>query len=361
MKIKPFRLERWLLEKGEIDLGGGGVTKLALNEVIDELPASHLMKYGRTDGSDELKAQISEWFNDIEFDRILVTSGTSEANLLVNYTILEPGDHYLTENPQYEQTTRFAESMGVKTEEFQLIEPQWRPDLNDLAQKTSKKTRIIFVDNPNNPTGALLTEKEMKTICEIAEDVGAYVHCDNALRGSELNGRPALTPLPYYEKAIVTGSISKLGATSPRIGWIIADPETIKNCWITKDYTTLGHSGLGEIIATKILGMRERLIERNLAISRRNIETLTGWIKENNETVSMTQPEAGFTGFPRYRQDTPSERLCRELLEEKKVLMSPGTHFGKENHLRINTGSKNEILTEGLRRLGEYFEERKTR
>jgi DNA-binding transcriptional MocR family regulator len=76
------------------------------------------MRYGRIDGSELLKTQISEWFDDIEQERILVTSDTSEANLLVNYTLLEPGDHYMTEKPQYEQTTRFVESMGVITEEF---------------------------------------------------------------------------------------------------------------------------------------------------------------------------------------------------------------------------------------------------
>jgi DNA-binding transcriptional MocR family regulator len=103
MRIEPFRLERWLLEKAQIDLGGGGVTKLRLGEILDQFPRDHSMKYGRTDGSVSLKTQISEWFDDIEHDRILVTSGTSEANLLVNYTLLVPGDHYLTENPQYEQ------------------------------------------------------------------------------------------------------------------------------------------------------------------------------------------------------------------------------------------------------------------
>jgi len=289
-----------------------------------------------------------------------VTSGTSEANLLVNYSLLEPGDHYLTENPQYEQTTRFVESMGVKTSEFQLLDPSWKPDLNELAEKTTRKTRIIFVDNPHNPTGALLTGSEMKAICEIAEDVGAYVHCDNALRGSEQSGTPGETPLPYYEKAIVTGSISKLGATSPRIGWVIADPETINGCWNTKDYTTLGHSGLGELMAIRILDAREKLVERNLAISSRNIDTIKQWAENNSDSVSMTTPEAGFTVFPKYRHNIPSEQFCEGLLKEKDVMLSPGTYFGKEGYLRINTGSNNETLTEGLRRLGEYFEGRET-
>jgi aspartate/methionine/tyrosine aminotransferase len=110
----------------------------------------------------------------------------------------------------------------------------------------------------------------------------------------------------------------------------------------------------------KILDMREKLIKRNLAISHRNNETLMNWVEEN-ETVTMTPPEAGFTGFPEYKLDTPSEQLCRALLNEKKVLLSPGTHFGKEGYLRINTGSKNEALVEGLRRLGESLDGGKTR
>lgn len=358
MKIKPFRLERWLLEKAEIDLGGGGVTKLTLGDVIDEFPKDHVLKYGRTDGSEELKTAISDWFNNIDHNRILVTSGTTEANLLVNYTLLEQGDHYLTENPQYEQTTRFVKSVGVNTTEFQLMEPDWKPNIEELKEKITRKTRIIFIDNPNNPTGALLTKEEMKAICEIAQDVDAFVHCDNALRGSELSGTPGETPLKYYEKAIVTGSISKLGATSPRIGWIIADLETIKKCWITKDYTTLGHSSLGELISLRILGMRKQLIQRNLSISKPNIETLTKWIEQNND-FSMTKPNSGFTGFPKYKMKIQSETLCRELLDTKSLMLSPGTHFGKEGYLRINTGSNNESLVEGLKRLGEYMEEKR--
>jgi aspartate/methionine/tyrosine aminotransferase len=245
--------------------------------------------------------------------------------------------------------------MGVKTEEFQLKKSSWKPDLEELAEKTNKKTQIIFIDNPNNPTGALLSSKEMKTICEIAEDVNAFVHCDNALRGSELSGKPAETPLPYYEKAIVTGSISKLGATSPRIGWIIADNKTIKACWNTKDYTTLGHSGLGEIIAEKILSKKEQLMERNLAISKRNNNTLKQWVDKNSEKISMIPPQAGFTGFPKYSFDLSSEQLCRDLLREKAILLSPGIYFGKERHLRINIGSSNENLIEGLRRLEDFL------
>jgi aspartate/methionine/tyrosine aminotransferase len=356
LNLEPFRLERWLLKNAELDLGGGGVQKLTLGEVVDSLSFSQLMKYGRTDGSDSLKELVSEWYGGVEMDRILITSGTSEANLLVNYTLLEPGDRYLSENPQYEQTTGLAKSLGVKVDEFQLNEENmWRPNVDEIKEKITKKPKIIFIDNPNNPTGAVLSSNEMKAICDISEDGGAYVHCDNALRGSELNAKPAETPLKYTDKAIVTGSISKLGATSPRIGWVIADRDLIKRLWVTKDYTTLGHSALGEYIAENILNKRKDIIKRNLEISRLNLSTLENWIKQNSDTFTLEDPKAGFTGFPRYTKDVSSVKLCEDLLLNKGLLLSPGSYFGSEHHLRINTGSMNNTLVDGLNRLGEYM------
>lgn len=352
MRIKPFRLERWLLRNAELDLGGGGVSKLRLGDVLPSLDPDTLMKYGRTDGSDELKEKLMEWFPGVEPENILITSGTSEANLILNLTVLESGDHYLTENPQYEQTTGLAKAMGVKVDEFQLREEdEWRPDIEEIKEKVTPKTRVVFLDNPNNPTGAVLTRNEMKAISEIADDAGAYLHCDNALRGSELNGEPALTPLGFTESGVVTGSVSKLGATSPRIGWIIGEPSLIERCWVMKDYTTLGHSGLGEAVAIAILTKREQLKERNLQISRTNLKTLGEWVKERPD-FDWRHPDAGFTGFPRYIHGIGSEELCERLLTEKGVLMSPGSFFGKEHHLRINTGSRGGALAEGLARLG---------
>jgi len=356
MRIKPFRLERWLLEKAEIDLGGGGVTKLRLGDVVPDFDLGQTMKYGRTDGSDELKGLVAEWYA-VEPDNVLITSGTSEANLLLNLALLERGDRYVTENPQYEQTTRFAEALGCTVTEFQLVEEdQWRPDLDELKEKMVKGTRVIFLDNPNNPTGAVLSGAEMKAIMDVAEDSGAWLHCDNALRGSELDGKPALTPYPSYERGITTGSISKLGATSPRIGWIIGDPELINRCWEMKDYTTLGHSGIGENIAPALLRKRGRLMKRNLEISRRNLDTLGAWVKAHDDVFRWRRPEAGFTGFPGYRLGVSSEELCRRLLRDKGLLLSPGSYFGVDHHLRVNTGSAPGVLEAGLERLAGFVE-----
>jgi len=356
MRIKPFRLERWLLERAEIDLGGGGVTKLRLRDVVPDFKLDQPMKYGRTDGSDEFKGLVAEWYG-VEAENVLITSGTSEANLILNLTLLERGDRYVTENPQYEQTTRFAEALGCTVSEFQLVEEnQWRPNLEEFKERVAKGTRVVFLDNPNNPTGAVLSKAELNSIVDVAEDACAWLHCDNALRGSELTGKPALTPYPSYENGITTGSISKLGATSPRIGWIIGDPGLIRRCWEMKDYTTLGHSGIGEYMASALLAKRSQLVKRNLEISEANLKTMDAWVKSHGDVFRWRRPEAGFTGFPSYNLGVGSEELCRGLLRDKGLLLSPGSFFGVDSHLRINTGSAPGVLEEGLKRLASYVE-----
>ena len=355
MKIEPFKLERWLLEKCEIDLGGGGVSKLQLRDVLSGLDGGTYMRYGRTDGSDALRGLVAEW-HDVEPENVLITSGTSEANLLVNLCLVEPEDEYVTEYPQYEQTSGFVKALGVRVKAFHLVEGEgWAPDIEELKERVTRETKVIFLDNPNNPTGALLSAEEMRGICDVAEDVNAWVHCDNALRGSELDGKPGVTPLGVYERGVVTGSISKLGATSPRIGWVIAEKEFIDRCRVMKDYTTLSHCGIGEQIAEKLLRNRDRYIKRNLTISRANVAAFAKWVEENPNLVSCVPPRGGFTAFPKYRNRLGSKKFCERLLRDEGVMLSPGDHFGVDKHLRINLGSKGDAFAEGLKRIEAFM------
>lgn len=360
MKIEEFKLERWLLKPCEIDVGGGGVTKLTLEDVVTDIDYSQLLKYGPTNGSEMLRSKIAEWYPGVKAENVLVTSATSEANLLCNLHLLEPGDEYVAIYPLYEQTTGFAKSLGCHVKRFHsYTDTEWKPDLELLKKIITKKTKVIFLDNPNNPTGTCISEQEMQTLCRLGGDVGAYVICDNALRGLELDGKPAATPFGYYDRGIITGSLSKLGMTGPRIGWLIADKEIVNACWKFKDYTTLSHSGIGEYLATIALQRENRLryIQRNLEISKKNLSMLSNWIDENNEMVNWIPPKAGFTGFLKYTDSIPlaSEEFCTRFLEEEHVLISPGEYFGMDRYFRLNFGCKNEIMPEVLKRLKNFM------
>jgi len=184
------------------------------------------------------------------------------------------------------------------------------------------------------------------------------VVCDNALRGSERDGVPAATPLDRYDKGIVTGSLSKLGMTGPRIGWVIGNEDIVNACWKFKDYTTLSHSGIGEYLATIALekGNRERYVKRNMKISRENLSILSDWIEENSDWFDWIPPQAGFTVFLRYSVSLSSEAFCSGLLEEENVLVSPGAYFGIDGYFRLSFGCEKNVLLEVLSRIKAYVD-----
>lgn len=358
MKIEEFKLERWLLRKSEIDVGGGGVTKLQLKDIVEDVDYEQLLNYGPTNGSEILRSEIADWYPDIAAENVLITSGTSEANLLCNLQLLTPGDEYLAIYPVYEQTIGFAKYLGCQVRNIYLEKSHaWRLDLELLKKQVTVNTKVIFFDNPNNPTGVCISKDEMQEICKIAADVGAYVVCDNALRGSELDGTPAATPFEYYEKGIITGSLSKLGMTGPRIGWLIGSKQIIEACWRFKDYTTLSHSGIGEYLATIALKEENRLrfIRRNLQISRDNLAVLNDWDRDNGNMFNWVSPKAGFTVFLAYNAPMGSVLFCENFLKEGKVLISPGEYFGVDNHIRLNFGCKKKIMIEVLERLKTFM------
>lgn len=360
MKFEPFHLERWLLNPCEYDLASAGITKLKLREVTTDIDYDMILSYGITRGSDTIRQEVADLFTGVGRDNVLVTTGTAEANLLVLYDLLEKDDEFVTISPTYMQCTGLAKSLGAKIKACHLREAAgYKLDVEELKSTVTRKTKIIFVVNPNNPTGSIISESAMHSICDIAEDVGCWVLCDGALRGLEVEDDVASSPVGIYEKGIATGSLSKVGLTGPRIGWILGDEKLLNECWALKDYTTLCHSGIGEYLATIALRRENmsRYLKRAKSIIKAHIEILSTWISENHPVVEWVPSKAGHTGLVKYNLDLGSLELCKGLLEGKKVLVSPGDFFESPKHLRVRYSCDKDTLSEGLRRFAEFLKE----
>ena len=359
MNLEPFNLERWLsVNPCKYDLASAGITKLRLRDVISDIDFDMIMNYGSTKGSGAIRQEIADLFVNVDSNNVLVTNGTAEANLLILYRLLEKGDEFIVQMPMYMQSVGFAKSLGVKVKAYYLQENMnYTPDLETLKATISKKTKIIFLTNPNNPTGSIVFKQDLRAICEIAEDVGAYVICDGALRGLEVDMDVAPSPVEIYEKGIATGSLSKVGLTGIRIGWLIADERLIQDCWAYKDYTTLCHSGIGEYLATIALQKKNisKYIERAKNIIRNHVAILSDWMKEHSQVMSWVPPRAGHTAFPKYSLNIDSIGLCKRLLKEKEVLFAPGDFFESPKHLRIRYSCETEILKKGLEAFSAFL------
>ena len=358
MKLKPFQLERWLLKTCTYDLASAGITKLKLRDITPAFDPDMILNYGMTNGSERIRKQIAARYKGVTERNVLVTSGTAEANLLVIFRLLEPGDEVVAIVPTYMQCIGLAESLGAVVKRCRLDEERgYRLDCGELERLVSRKTKLIFCVNPNNPTGTLYSTEEMRWISGLAESVGAWFLCDGALRLLEPDGEPAATPIEWYAKGIATGSLSKVGITGIRIGWLLGPEELVEDCWADKDYTTLCHSGIGEYLATLALEPANfsRYLDRARVVIREHRAILADWIASHRTLVSWVPPTAGHTAFVRYHLDMDSGTLAEQLLAETGVLVGPGDHFESPNHLRMRYSGDREGLVKGLEAFGGFL------
>ena len=248
----------------------------------------------------------------------------------------------------------------VKT--FHLREERgWAPDLDELNDVVSDKTRLIAVCNPDNPTGYIFTEGEMQDIVAAAERVGAWLLADEVYSGAE---RLTDTETPSfwgrYDRVLAMNSLSKAyGLPGLRIGWVVGPAETVDDIWARHEYVTISAPMLCNKLAAIALSpeVRPRLIQRAREYVRRGYPILDAWLESHEGVFSVVPPQAAAIAYVRYHLDINSTELVMRLMEEKSVYIVPGDHFGMDHCLRISHGLPEEYLRAGLDRIGELIEE----
>lgn len=313
--------------------------------------------YPEVNGTTLLRQEIAALYPGADAGNVLVTVGASQANSLICSTLLEPGDQVIVISPGYRQVWGIARNMGCRVRELHLRpEDNWRLDLDALEKLARPKTKMIAVVNPNNPTGTILSDQEMRRVVEICENTGAWLHADEVYRDTEQAGGPTPTFWGRYSKVIVTNSLSKAyGLAGLRIGWAVADHATIEALWRRHEYMLIAAAGpsmnLAEIALTT--AKRLALIQRQKDLTREGRRVLSDWIREQNGRFSWIAPPATSIAFVRSNLSLPSVELADFIRKKASVLVAPGGYLGTENHLRIAVGYSHEKLEPALARIGE--------
>jgi aspartate/methionine/tyrosine aminotransferase len=368
--FQPFEMER-MMSKWEnfvqYNLSESGVHPVTLRELlegrmsIEELLNTEL-NYPQANGIVELREHIAALYPGATPDNILVTVGCAEANFITLQTLLTAGDEMVVMLPNYMQIWGIGHNYGLRVKAFHLQEAQgWAPDLDELNQVVSQKTKLIAVCNPNNPTGAILTQAEMDAIVASAERAGAWLLADEVYSGAE-RLTDAQTPSFWgrYDKVLAMNSLSKAyGLPGLRTGWVVGPAETVDEIWARHEYTTISTTMLSNKLAAIALSpeVRPRLIQRTRDYIRRGFPILDGWLESHDGTFTLVPPQAAAIAFARYHLDVNSTRLVERLMHEKSVLIVPGDHFGLDHYLRISYGLPPAYLRAGLDRIHQLIVE----
>lgn len=362
--LPVFELERWqsLRENyARILLSESGVEPLTIAE-INELIGEPLFEddfrisYGWTKGSPELRKTISEMYRaDINEENILVTNGSSEANLLTVLSTIKKGDLVIAEMPNYMQIYNLLKWKGAKIiEAWRKPEENFRLNLNRLINNIRRlKPKAIFITNPNNPTGMFLSNNEVNEIYDEASKVKSIIIFDEVYRGLEHEGRvDSLIEIGDMKNVIVTSGLSKAyGLPGLRIGWIIAEENLIMKMWSIKDYTSIAPSRLSDSLATRCLrgNVRNKLLERGRGIVRRNKEILGKIANDYKDVMKVYYPLAGAYFIGKFTWSNNSNQICERLFKEYGVLICPGETFKLKGFARIGMGQSPEKYENSLK------------
>jgi aspartate/methionine/tyrosine aminotransferase len=230
------------------------------------------------------------------------------------------------------------------------------PDVEAIRAAADERTTLIVLNNPNNPTGALIDEPLLREIVSVARDHDAWLFCDEVYRRLEHEpGTTAPSVADLYEKGVSSGSMSKsYSLAGLRTGWVAGPAEVVQRCLDVRDYTTISAGVLDDALAAVALEHMDAVLERSLAIVRGNLAVVDDWIAEEPH-LRYVRPRAGTIALVSYDLDASSEEFCQGLFDFNGAFVMPGIAFGEEHAFRLGYAGASDVLRGGLAAMSDYL------
>jgi aspartate/methionine/tyrosine aminotransferase len=374
--LAPFRLERWFAEfefvPGMRNLAASGPFPVTTQELLElegpQTTERYLdldLDYIENPGSESLRHSVASLYTTIKAADVRIMSGASEALFLLIWSMVEPGQNIVIEEPCYDNVPGVAQSLGIEVRRLPLRqEDGWKPHLERLAQLIDEKTRIVYLVRPHNPTGSLLGKEEMLAIAAMTARVGAILVNDEVFRLIALDGEPMPSVVDLVEHAVAIGDMTKpWGLGGLRVGWIASrQHQLLDKLSAARDYSTMCCSAPGAFLAELTLRHSKKILAPRFVAARTNLDKLAEMINNSQRSLSWRRPEAGYTTFVQLPARVSSTAFCRRLALEKQVLLLPGEVFGSayEQFIRIGFGCTTQIFAEGLAALSDELQELST-
>ena len=371
MEIKDFEVEQWMNlweTKCTHNVAETCVYSLSLDQLFEltggdkqaflDAFAARRLTYGDIEGRPDLLSGIAKLYRTVAPEHIIPTHGAAGANALVLSTLVNPGDHVVSVMPTYQQLYSIPASIGADVAIMHLKqENDYLPDLNELRALVTPETKMICINNPNNPTGALMSREQLEEIVEIARGVGAYILCDEVYRHLTQEDSWSESIADRYEKGISVSSMSKVFSLAGlRMGWIATHDEAALCAFLShRDYNLISCGMFDDAVASIALRHSDAMLRRNQTIVRENLAILDAWVAAH-EHFYYTKPKAGTTALVYYDYDVPSYDFCKRMYRETGAFVTPGDCFEQPHSMRIGYACDKQTLTEGLAALAAFGE-----
>ncbi|MBO3833102.1 MAG: pyridoxal phosphate-dependent aminotransferase [Candidatus Brockarchaeota archaeon] len=342
------------LSVGDIFIEPHPLVKDAVRKASEESS----LTYPPVEGFSELRSLIAEYLVesrslDVKAENILVTAGASEAFLVALMTVLDPGDRIILPDPTYPQHTLAANLFDSIMIDYYSQDS----DVSDQVTGGKDGHSLILVCSPNNPTGKIISTKDMEMLVEHARENGSTIVSDETYLEIFFDGNKPVSPGSFdagLENTIIIGSFSKnMGITGLRVGFIASEKSIISRASMVRYATSLTSNTLGQRVVLKTLP----LINEISGYVRMNVEKrLRMFIQgfKRSDLLKVYEPQGSLYIFPYV--PFKSFEFCLELARETGVVMAPGQGFGPsgENHVRISFGAREEDIINSIELLNGF-------
>jgi aspartate/methionine/tyrosine aminotransferase len=366
MRLPPFLLDQWLEQKFsadppiEFDLGSSTGPVWTLRELlslggdVEDLLDTELF-YTPPAGSVDLREELAR-MEGVEPEHVLVMTGAAEALLILFSLAAEPGANVVVPNPGFPTNEAVARSLGLEIRLYSLRAADgFQIDLDEIRDLVDDATKLVLVNSPHNPTGAIVSEPEMETLHDLCAERGVQFVSDEVYH--PIYHGPVLRSAARLPYATVLGDFSKaLCLSGLRIGWMIEpDARRRERCLNARSYFTVSSTALGERLAALAARHREAIYDRARRIAQTNLRLLDALFSKHADQLRWVRPEGGMTAFPWLASGINTRGFCRSLAQHG-VLLAPGDCFGMPEHFRLGFAASGGRFAEGIERFAASLE-----
>jgi len=289
---------------------------------------------------------------------VIVTPGAKASLFSALFSLINPGDNMILISPYWPSYQGIATFIGAKTKPVPAHFGDFEFPFESIKSAIDEQTKLLLVNSPCNPTGAIFEEDALRFIKDISEDYDIYIISDEIYKKITFESQYVsyLTVTETLDRTLIIDGLSKSHAmTGWRIGYSIGDKELISSMNRLQQNVSSCVNTPTQYAALTALDLTEPT-KMMVAEYKKRRDKAFEFI-EKSAYLSCRKPEGAFYLFIQYKGDICSDEFVSRVLEEKSVAVTAGTVFGvQENYFRLSLASKLEDILEGLKRIDDLLE-----
>lgn len=317
--------------------------------------------YGDHKGKPELRELIARECQ-LTSDDVLITSGAATALFIIATSFLNKNDHIVVAKTNYATNIETPRAIGAKISYLNLsFEDGFNLDIKTLEKLITRRTKLVSLTYPHNPTGVLINEEKLQAIINLVERKGTYLMLDETYRDMCF-GKKLPIAATLSDKVISISSMSKsYGLPGIRIGWILSKNKELMEIFLAaKEQICITNSVVDEEIAFQYLQNKEAFFAPVRASILNNFTILKTFMTQQN-VLEWVEPQGGCVCFPRIKKDIKidTEKFHDILLNKYATYISKGHWFEEDaRYMRIGySWDTAEKLKKGLHNILNAIEE----